>query len=138
MTDLPGNPAGGRFAPHVRPEVEIEPTDSDGRREERLAETLAEMGVCLHDGAELVGMGRHRFDHDWLTRRAAKNIVTELAEAANRLPDRFKQERPEIPWRAINGMRNRVVHVYENADPEIIWNVLAGDFPTIRRHLDID
>jgi uncharacterized protein with HEPN domain len=114
-----------------------EPTTPEAKREDRLTETLAEIGAGLHDGMELVGLGKQRFDDDWLMRRAAKNIVTELAEAIGRLPDRFKQKHPEVPWRAISGMRNRVVHTYENADPAIIWNVLAVEFPALARQLGV-
>ncbi len=132
-----GDQPGGRFTLEVRAEAEGELSGPDRYREERLAETLAEIGVCLSDGAELVSMGKQRFDSDWLVRRAAKNIVTEFAETANRLPKLFKQAHPETPWKAISGMRNRVVHVYENTDPEIVWNVLTNDFPAIRRQLGI-
>lgn len=134
--DPPG-PGSGRFAPNPRPESDIDLGDSEraDQREQRLSETLAEVEVCLRDGAELVAMGKQRFDEEWLVRRAAKNIVTEFAETTNRLPDRFKEEHPQLPWQAIKGMRNRVVHVYESADPEIIWSVLSCDFPTIRQHL---
>lgn len=126
----------GRFTP--RPSTAGDVADpEDLLPEERLAVTLREVGVCLRDGEELVGLGRDRFDGDWVVGRAARNVVTELAETATRLRDRFKDEHPDIPWRAIAGMRNRVVHAYEHADPEIVWNVLTHDLPAIRRRLGI-
>jgi uncharacterized protein with HEPN domain len=105
--------------------------EPDGADSETLALALAQLDVCLRDGARLVRMGRQHFDDDWLTRRAAKNIVTEFAETANRLPEAFKRRHPQVPWRAVNGMRNRIVHVYATADPDIIWNVLAREFPVL-------
>lgn len=103
----------------------------------RLAETLTQIRVCLDDADQLVLLGKQRFDDDWVVRRAAKNLVTEFAETANRLPEAFKAERPDIPWRAISGMRNRIVHVYENSDPETIWAVLQVELPKIRTSLDL-
>lgn|GEM_PF-404993 len=136
MSGQPEAADEGRFVPRESPAAGGT-TDPEGLREDRLAVTLREVGVCLHDGEELVAMGKDRFDGDWVVRRAARNVVTELAETATRLPDRFKEQHPDIPWRAIAGMRNRVVHAYEHADPEIVWNVLANDFPVIRSQLGI-
>jgi uncharacterized protein with HEPN domain len=134
---IPVEAAEGRFEPKARSDSGSSPTDPEEKREERLAATLAQLSVCLNDASELVAMGRQRFDEEWLTRRAARNIVTEFAEASGRLPERFTRQHPDVPWRAINGMRNRVVHVYENTDPEIVWNVLAGEFPDIGRQLNL-
>jgi len=104
----------------------------------RLAATLTQIRVCLDDAAQLVLLGKQRFDHDWVVRRAAKNLVTEFAETANRLPEAFKEEHSDIPWRAISGMRNRIVHVYENSDPDTVWAVLQDEMPKIRTSLDLD
>lgn len=80
-------------------------------------------------------MGRQHFDDDWLTRRAAKSIVTELAERANRLPGAFKRRHPQVPWRAITGMRNRIVRVNVTADPDSVWHVLARELPVLAERL---
>lgn len=130
----PGESDGPRFAPLARPDAEL--PDIDDTREVRLDQTLAEISVCLSDGEKLVLIGKQRFSEDWLVQRASRNIVTEFAETVSRLPDRFKQEHPEVPWRNIIGTRNRIVHVY-TYDPEIVWKVLSVEFPAIRRHLNI-
>jgi uncharacterized protein with HEPN domain len=139
VTEKPGvgqeEPDARRFAPDGGRDADVELTDPESKREIREAETLGEIGICLRDAETLVAMGKRRFDDDWLLWRAAKNIVTEFAETASRLPDRFKAQHPEVPWRAIGGMRNRVVHVYENTDRDTVWNVLASELPAIRRHL---
>jgi uncharacterized protein with HEPN domain len=46
-----------------------------------------------------------------------------IGEAANRLPDDFKDEHNEIDWHKIRGLRNRVVHHYFGIDFNIIWSV---------------
>lgn len=109
----------------------------DRKRQNRLAQTVAEATTCLDDARQLVALGKHRFDDDRLVRRAAKNIVTEFAETTIRLPVQFREDHRDVPWRAIGGMRNRVVHVYENTDPEIIWAVLEDEMPKIRLSLDL-
>jgi uncharacterized protein with HEPN domain len=46
-----------------------------------------------------------------------------IGEAANRLPDEFKDQHNEIDWHKIRGLRNRVVHHYFGIDFSIIWSV---------------
>lgn len=121
---------GRRFEPRDRPESEIH-LDPVDKAEDRLPRTLAELNECLHDAAEIVTMGRARFDSDWVVRRAAENVVSELAETVGRLPDRVRQSHTEIPWRDIAGMRNIVVHQCQRTDPNVLWNALAADLPAV-------
>jgi uncharacterized protein with HEPN domain len=37
------------------------------------------------------------------------------------------EQHPEIPWRAIVGMRHRVVHDYLHVDEDVVWDVVTGD-----------
>ncbi len=133
-----GTPTGGRFTPAPRDDPDVDLSDPEDRRSKRLGETLEEVRLCLDDAERLVSLGKQDFDDGWMARRAAKNIVTEFAETTNRLPESFKRAHPDVPWRKIAGMRNRIVHVYENSDPEIVWNVLATDLPRIRSLLAMD
>lgn len=104
---------------------------AEDRREERLTETLAELTTCLDDGARIVDLGRDRFDSDWLVRRAARNLIGELAETVTRLPERIRELHPQIEWQAIGGMRNRIIHAYQHTDHDVVWETLVGDLPTL-------
>lgn len=46
-----------------------------------------------------------------------------IGEAANRLPEEFKDKYPEIEWHRIRGFRNRIVHDYFGIDFEIVWKI---------------
>ena len=46
-----------------------------------------------------------------------------IGEAANRLPDDFKESYTEIDWHRIRGFRNRIVHDYMGIDYEIVWEI---------------
>lgn len=46
-----------------------------------------------------------------------------IGEAANRLPDEFKELHNEIDWHKMRGLRNRIVHNYFGIDYIIIWSV---------------
>ncbi|MBS1847934.1 MAG: DUF86 domain-containing protein [Actinobacteria bacterium] len=105
---------------------------SEDRREERLAATLVELTTYLDDGARIVDLGRGRFDSDWLVRRAARNLIGELAETATRLPEQVRELHPQIEWHAIGGMRNRIIHDYQHTDHGVVWDTRVGDLPTLR------
>src|SRR6187402_977818 len=46
-----------------------------------------------------------------------------IGEAANRLPEDFKDDHGEIDWHKIRGLRNRIVHNYFGIDYNIIWSI---------------
>ena len=46
-----------------------------------------------------------------------------IGEAANRLPEEFKETHTEIEWHRIRGFRNRIVHDYLGIDYSIVWQV---------------
>lgn len=46
-----------------------------------------------------------------------------IGEAANRLPEEFKDRFPEIDWHRIRGFRNRIVHDYFGIDYSIVWTI---------------
>jgi uncharacterized protein with HEPN domain len=47
-----------------------------------------------------------------------------IAEAARRVSDATRQALPNISWQEINGMRNRLVHEYDDVNLNIVWNVV--------------
>jgi uncharacterized protein with HEPN domain len=58
-----------------------------------------------------------------------------IGEAANRLPDSFKDEHSEIEWIKIIGLRHRIVHEYFGVDLGIIWEILRRDLPAFKEQL---
>lgn len=56
-----------------------------------------------------------------------------IGEAANRLPSSYQEASPQIPWRQMIGMRNRVVHGYDAIDWNIVWDVATVHSPALQR-----
>ena len=107
------------------------------KRERNLDIVLAQMTVLFDDAEKIASMGLEHFLDDWVTRRAAKNIVAEVGEAVGRLPKSYTNSFPGINWALPVGTRNRIVHDYENVDPVIIWAVLSEDVPVMRSTLGL-
>ena len=54
-------------------------------------------------------------------RNAVALCLMQIGELTNKLSEGFKEAHPEIPWRAIRGMRNVVAHEYGSIDKETVW-----------------
>ena len=52
-----------------------------------------------------------------------------IGEAANRLPEEYKDQHPDIEWPRIRGFRNRIVHDYSGIDYAIVWQIKESFLP---------
>lgn len=64
-----------------------------------------------------------------------RNLQT-MAESAQRLSDRSKALAPELPWRAISGFRNVIVHDYLGLDLDAIWLIIANNLSPLKVGLE--
>jgi uncharacterized protein with HEPN domain len=73
-------------------------------------------------------------------RRRLDDILSAIGEASKALSPATTDALPQVPWRAIAGMRDRTIHRYPEVDLDVLWDTLAYDLPQldqqIRDHLD--
>jgi uncharacterized protein with HEPN domain len=50
-----------------------------------------------------------------------------IGEAASKVSQECQNEHPQIPWHAIIGMRNHLIHAYFNIDLDQVWSTIQGD-----------
>jgi uncharacterized protein with HEPN domain len=55
-----------------------------------------------------------------------------VGEATKRLPPAFREQYPHIPWKKMAGMRDRIIHGYDNVNLEIVWQVVQKDVPRLK------
>jgi uncharacterized protein with HEPN domain len=60
-----------------------------------------------------------------------------IGEAANRLPDEFKERHSSVEWHKVVGLRHRIIHEYFGIDLQIIWQIVHVDLPTLRHTLSL-
>lgn len=60
-----------------------------------------------------------------------------IAEAARRVSRTTQQNLSKISWREINGMRNRLVHEYDDINLDIVWNVIQQEIPILITELKL-
>jgi uncharacterized protein with HEPN domain len=73
------------------------------------------------------GKSRENFERDEPLALALTHLLQVIGEAARKVSKRFTEEHVEIPWRAIVGMRHRVVHDYLYVDRDMVWDVVTTD-----------
>ena len=61
--------------------------------------------------------------------------IIQIAENNGKLSDEFKKQHTNVPWTAIKGMRNRIVHNYGVVDMTVIYDTIATDIPKMREIL---
>ncbi len=77
--------------------------------------------------AFIEGKDREAFDNDEILRLALTHLLQVIGEAARRVSQSFQENHSDIPWKAIMGMRHRVVHDYLNIDEDIVWRTLTHE-----------
>lgn len=61
--------------------------------------------------------------------------MIQVSENAKKLSDKYKENNCDVPWRALSGFRNRIVHDYGNVDLDIVYETLKNDIPNILEKL---
>jgi len=76
-------------------------------------------------------MDAEAFNSDRRTLRAVELNFIVIGEAASHIPEDVQQAHPEVPWSLMRAMRNRLVHVYFDIDPQIVWDTIQSDLPSL-------
>ncbi|HEX9406344.1 MAG TPA: HepT-like ribonuclease domain-containing protein, partial [Thermoanaerobaculia bacterium] len=62
---------------------------------------------------------------------AVVHLIQVIGESASRVSAAIREENSTLPWDAVIGMRNRLVHDYGNVDYSIVWRVAVEEIPKL-------
>jgi len=81
------------------------------------------------------GMSYDDFTSDDKTIDAVVRNFEIIGEAANRIPEDFKSDHPEIEWRKIIAFRHRIIHEYFGINYEIVWKIKEENVPELKNFM---
>ena len=89
------------------------------------------------DKAEILleGVTFEQFEADFRINYAAVRILEIIGEATKRLPLTLREAYPEIPWRDMAGMRDRMIGGYDVVNLRVVWETIEERIPAVKPHI---
>lgn len=78
---------------------------------------------------------RAQFLDDPTRKRAFARSIEIIGEAAKQVPREFREKHPQIEWRGMTGMRDRLIYDYFGVDYELVWDVVMNKIPSMKEEL---
>ncbi len=73
--------------------------------------------------AAIEGISQETFIEDEVLKRACVRAIEIIGEATKKVPDDFRRKYPQVEWKKMAGMRDRLIHDYFGADYYIVYDV---------------
>lgn len=77
-------------------------------------------------------MTYEQFKEDDKTSSAVVRKFEIIGEAANHIPEEIRLKHPEILWKEMAGMRDKLIHSYSNIDYKLVWMTIKQRFPEVK------
>jgi len=107
--------------------------------ESRLPDYLDHMAQAAADACGFVeGWAKDDFLADKRTQQAVVMSVVIMGEAATKVMEshpEFAQAHPQVPWRSMRGMRNRIAHGYFDINLDVVWDTVQTALPALLAQL---
>ena len=82
-----------------------------------------------------VGLNKKDFINDQTLKRAWVRSLEIIGEAVKQLPPNFRTDYPEIEWRKIAEMRDKLIHNYFGVDYDIVWDAVINEIPHLEQKI---
>lgn len=106
----------------------------------RLEDYLEHIARAAQDALDFTdGMDRDGFHRDRRTQQAVVMSLVIIGEAAAKIMDTYPgyaEAHPEVPWRAMRGMRNRIAHGYFEINLDLVWDTVTTALPGLLAELE--
>lgn len=97
---------------------------------------LSHIRDAIHRILSYTKDGKAAFLTDPKSQDATIRNMEIVGEAVKRLSDQTRSRRPEIPWKRIAGMRDKMIHEYFGVDHRLVWDVVEQQLPDLLRAIE--
>lgn len=98
---------------------------------------LQKISTYIDDVMQYVdGFSFEDFMADKKTLSACAFSVSQIGELAKEISGDTQEKYDYIPWKSIRGMRNKIVHDYENIDLAVLWGTITKSLPELAKQID--
>jgi uncharacterized protein with HEPN domain len=80
--------------------------------------------------------GRENFLQDTKTQDAVVRNLEVIGEAVRHVSEKLRARHPDVPWRRIAGMRDKLIHEYLGVDRVLVWEVVERELPGFQRKVE--
>ena len=101
------------------------------------AVALRQMRDFAAEAVEMAsGKTRDALDSDRTLFLALTRLIELVGEASTRVDAESRTRFTAVPWPAIKETRNRLIHAYDDIDPDVLWQIITVDLPELVRELE--
>ena len=87
---------------------------------------------AIHHIIEYTAAGKEVFFADRKTQDAVVRNLEIIGEATKRVSSSLKDRHPDISWKPIAGMRDKLIHDYFGINLQLVWDVVERDLPALK------
>lgn len=102
-----------------------------------ITECLADIKeACVRIKGYIASLNYKRFLRDMKTQDAVVRNLEIIGEAVKNIPSGVRLKYPQIPWKNIAGLRDRLIHHYFGVNLDIVWTIVTEELPSLAKHID--
>ena len=102
----------------------VKPTAAE--RLEHILEAISEIEAATAE------MSADDFNSNRFVRLGVERCVEIISEAVRHIPDEWKAQQAQIPWRRVADIGNRIRHSYHAVDSQLVWAIVVTDLAVLK------